>query len=80
MSTYILWIVIAYSSASGDMPGGAALTTVKQEFFTLEQCRSEEAKAIKELKENFKRVVVWCMSRPEPGEAIFNFKQGANRK
>ncbi len=76
MSTYILWIVIAYSTAQGDMPGGAALATVKQEFFTMDQCRSEEAKAIKELAQQFKRVTAWCMSRPEPGEDLFNIKPG----
>ena len=73
MSTYILWIVIAYSSAQGDLPGGAALTTIKQELFTMEQCKGEEAKAIKELSQ-FKRVSAWCMARPEPGEELFNLK------
>jgi hypothetical protein len=79
MSTYILWIVIAYSSAQGDLPGGAALATVKQEFFTLQQCRDAEKEAIKELAQ-FKRVSAWCMSRPEPGEDLFNLKPGALRQ
>jgi hypothetical protein len=78
MSTYILWIVIAYSSAQGGDPGGAALTTIKQEFFTMEQCKGEEKKAIEELKQ-FKRVSAWCMARPEPGEELFNLKPGALR-
>jgi len=80
MSTFILYVVLSYSTAQGDMPGGAALTTFKQEFFTMQQCRDAEKEARRALDPAFKRFVTFCLARPEPGEEIFNLEPRGSKK
>ncbi len=72
METFILMLVIAYSTAKDEMPGGAAVTTTKEYFTSRENCEDEAEKAMKRLtaKDKFKRVEAWCMHRWEPGQDL----------